>query len=139
MNKPHKFTIGRAGFRPLLIAVFTVGIILLALASTFVTSSLTSQSVKERVVQEGMSLTEIFADQSRVALLYQSASDAKYLADAMLAFPDMLGAAVYDEKHNPLYISNPEALAQSQALQWPEALKLDSENQHLDCQFLQSK
>jgi len=43
MNKPHKFTIGRAGFRPLLIAVFTVGIIWLALASIFVTSSLTSQ------------------------------------------------------------------------------------------------
>ena len=69
MKKAHKFTIGRAGFRPLLIAVFTVGIILLALASTFVTSSLTSQSVKERVVQEGMSLTEIFAEQSRMAPL----------------------------------------------------------------------
>ena len=129
MKKPHKFTIGRAGFRPLLITVFTAGIILLALASTFVTSSLTSQSIKERVVQEGMSLTETFADQSRVALLYQSASDAKYLADAMLAFPDMLSVAVYDEKHNPLYISNPEMLAQSQAQQWPETLKLDSENQ----------
>ena len=129
MKKPHRLTIGRAGFRPLLITVFTVGIVLLALASTFVTSSLTSQSLKERVVQEGMSLTETFADQSRVALLYQSEADARYLADAMLAFPDMLSVAVYDEKHEPLYISNPEALAQSQAQQWPDSLKLDSESQ----------
>ncbi|MEH6358116.1 MAG: EAL domain-containing protein [Pseudomonadales bacterium] len=131
MKKPHKFTIGRAGFRPLLITVFTVGIIFLALASTFVTSSLTSQSLKERVVQEGMSLTETFASQSRVALLYQSEADARYLADAMLAFPDMLSAAVYDEKHKPLYISHPEALTQTQAQaqQWPEALKLDSESE----------
>jgi len=129
MKKPHTFTIGRAGFRPLLITVFAVGIILLTLASTFVTSSLTSQSLKERVVQEGMSLTETFADQSRVALLYQSAFDAKYIADAMLAFPDMLSAAVYDEKHEALYISNPEVLAQSQAQEWPGVLKLDSESQ----------
>lgn len=131
MKKPHRLTIGRAGFRPLLITVFTVGIVLLALASTFVTSSLTSQSLKERVVQEGMSLTETFADQSRVALLYQSEADARYLADAMLAFPDMLSVAVYDEKHEPLYISNPEALAQSQAQQWPDSLKLDSESQQV--------
>lgn len=124
-----KLTIGRARFRPLLITVFTVGIILLAFTSTFVTSLLTSQSVKERVVQEGLSLTEIFANQSRLALLYQSAFDAKYLADAMLAFPDMLSAAIYDENHQPLHISNPEILQQSQAQRWPETLILDSESE----------
>lgn len=110
-----------------MITVFTVGIILLTLASTFVTSSLTSQTVEERVVQEGMSLTETFAGQSRVALLYHSASDAKYIADAILAFPDMVGAAIYDEKHNPIYVSDLQMFTQPQL--WPETLTLDSESQ----------
>jgi len=129
MKKTSRFAIGRAGFRPLLITAFTVGIILLALASTFVISSLTSDSVKERVVQEGLNLTETFAGQSRVALLYQSSSDAKYVANAMLAFPDMLSAAVYDEKHNPLYVSSAEMFAQTLAQHWPDKLTLDSEDQ----------
>lgn len=129
MKNRSRKTLGRAGFRPLLATTFTIGIVLLALASTFVTSSLSSRSVKDRITEEGLNLTETFADRSRVALLYQSASDAKYIADAILAFPDMLSVGVYDEKYESIYLSHVTEMDSAQYKHWPTSIRLDSETE----------
>jgi diguanylate cyclase (GGDEF)-like protein len=128
MKQTSRKTLGRAGFRPLLVTTFTLGIVLLALASTFVTSSLSSDAVRARITHEGLNITQTFADQSRVALLYQSASDAKYIADAILAFPDMLSVGVYDDKQAPLYLSSSEESVE-QHQEWPDSLRLVSETE----------
>ena len=121
---PKKW-INRIGFRTLLVSTFSVGIILLALITTWVTSTLSIRSVSERIAQEGFSLTETLSERSRVALLYQSETDAKYVADAMLAFPDILGVTIYDDKKKLLYATESNELDQN--LMWPEALMLNSE------------
>ena len=131
MNQRPKKWINRVTFRRLLVVTFSLGILMLALMSTFVTTSLSSQSVKERLGHEGLSLAETFAERSRVALLYRSASDAKYVADAMLAFPDVLAVGIYDDTKEQLYSSGYGTSSETTQWSWPESTSLDYENENV--------
>ena len=120
-------SIRKMGFRQLLVATFSIGILLLALASTFVISYLLSRSAEQRITGQGMSLVETLAERSRVALLYQSDIDAKYVADAMLAFPDVLAVGIYDDNKKPLFSSDSDIIEAGDHWLWPDELQLDSE------------
>ncbi len=124
----RKFAINKLGFRQQLAAIFSIGIVLLALVSSIVVSYLLSQSAEERVTLEGMNLAETLSDRSRVALLYHSDVDAKYVGDAMLAFPDVLAVGIYDDQQKPLYTTGSNAGEPNSDLRWPEQLQLVSES-----------
>ena len=121
-----KISISKMGFRQLLVATFTIGILLLALASTFVMTYLLGRSAESRVTGEGLNLVETLADRSRVALLYHSDIDAKYAADAMLAFPEVLAVGIYDDRKRALYTTGSEIIEVTNGWFWPETVGLDS-------------
>jgi diguanylate cyclase (GGDEF)-like protein len=119
--------INRMGFRRLLVVTFSVGILLLALISAFVTSAVSTRSVSERLEQEGMSLTETAGERSRVALLYLSKTDAKYVADGMLGFPDLKEVSIFDDEKKLLY-STSESVDRSEGHDvWTDKASLVSE------------
>ena len=106
MNKSPLYTFTHSTFRRLLASTYVVGITLLIIIATLVTSNLSSQSVQESLNKTGIQLVESFAQNSRLALLYQSEDEAKLIVDSMLAFPDILQAGVYDDKGKPIYLSH---------------------------------
>jgi len=120
--------INRMGFRKLLVTTFSAGILLLALVTTFVTSTVSTRSVSERLKQEGMSLTETAGERSRVALLYLSKTDAKYVADGMLGFPDMVEVSIFDDEKKLLYSTSPSVVHREDDSIWPDKAALVSEN-----------
>ncbi len=84
----------RFSFQQQLVLVFSFGIICLALVSSLVISTITNRSVYDQILQQGRKTSMAFAEQSVLALLYQSDDSAKDAARAILEFPDVIGVAI---------------------------------------------
>ncbi|HEX7025702.1 MAG TPA: response regulator, partial [Gammaproteobacteria bacterium] len=92
----------QASFRQQLVITFASGIFVLALSASFATYLLTSASLRERLLEGGLQATKIFAEQTTLALLYQSGDNARDIAEATLAVPDVLGVGLYLADWTPL-------------------------------------
>jgi signal transduction histidine kinase/CheY-like chemotaxis protein len=89
-------------FRRQLATTFTVGVLMLALVSSVTTSWLGSQRTRSNLIEQGKQVTENFARQSILALLYEEGENALDAARGALEFPDVQYVAVYDLRHNLL-------------------------------------
>ncbi len=120
--------LNRTGFRQQLAITFTIGIFCLALISSFAISSLSSRTVRTQLLEEGRQITENFATQSVLALLYHSADNAMESVRATLAFPYVKGVAIYDSEQKVLLsegqMMNPKVLRGP----WPRILTLEQES-----------
>ena len=65
MNVPSKVLPNNLGFRQQLVLVFSLGIICLALATSLVISSITTQAVYEQMFNQGRKTTDAFSEQVR--------------------------------------------------------------------------
>jgi diguanylate cyclase (GGDEF)-like protein len=114
-------------FRQQLATTFTFGVIVLALSASLVTSELTSQSLENRLIEQGLQNTAVLAQQSVLGLLYESAENAQEFAETTLKSPDVLGVALYDAARRALLeIGNVEFSAM-ELTAWPAEPALVSE------------
>jgi signal transduction histidine kinase/DNA-binding response OmpR family regulator/HPt (histidine-containing phosphotransfer) domain-containing protein len=121
--------LSNTGFRHQLVLTFTAGIVCLTLISSMVTSTLSSRSVQTNIIEQGRQATRSFAQQSTLALLYQSADNARDAVETTLAFPDVHALAIYDLEHNLLLAEGNKALIAGTLEQWPETLELAGETE----------
>ncbi len=126
---PEKW-INRISFRGLLVLTFSIGIILLVLTSALVTSHLSGKPVEKRLIQEGMNLAALFAEQSRVPLLYHSKTDAELVGNTLMAFPGIKAVGIFDSDQQALYIAGNNASELTSANLWPDQLVLESASDH---------
>jgi len=82
-------------FRQQLILVFVVGVIVLAVSTSLVISNVSDEKIKAQIINEGAKLTEFFADQSRIAIYFQSTDNADDAKKAVTSFPNVLSAEIY--------------------------------------------
>lgn len=131
-GKTHNKRLTNIGFNQLLILVVSLGILLLTLITTLVSSNITSRELHQRIQQEGLQLTESFVESARLGLLYQSRVDSKNAVDTLLLFPDIQGAAVYigQTKDNILYADGMDK-KNPQIEQWPESTTLIHEDDNV--------
>ena len=122
--------LSNTGFRHQLVLTFTVGIACLTLISSLVTSTLSSQSVRTNIIEQGRQATQSFALQSTLALLYQSADNARDAVETTLAFPDVHALAIYDLEHSLLLAEGDKSLIQASQEKWPDQIELVSETKH---------
>ena len=127
MKRLLRLFLTRIGFRQQLVLTFTIGIVCLTLLSSLALSALSSRTVRAKLVEQGRQVTETFAAQSTLALLYHSAENATESARAMLAFPDVRGVAIYDLEHRILLAAGEEELLLDDGGQWPDKLRLERE------------
>lgn len=106
------------GFREQLALTFTLGMLCLALLSSITIATLSSRTVRATLIEQGRRITEAFATQSILALLYQSADNAKSAAKATLAFPDIRGVGIYDLKRQPLLVQGEYATLLNSESTW---------------------
>ena len=124
MKLPQKLFSGRGRFRSQLVLAFTIGIVFLALASSVVTSHLTSNTIRDRLIEQGLQATEGFAAQSKLALLYHSAENAEDAVQATLGFPDVRGLAIYDMERKALLARGELVAVLGESTKWPLELAM---------------
>jgi diguanylate cyclase (GGDEF)-like protein len=90
-------------FRHQLSLIFVVGILVMALITSFAVSNISSQIVREREIQQGLQVTNSLAKQSELALLYQSSESAQDLAVRALNFPGVKTIMIATEAGKILY------------------------------------
>lgn len=129
MGRLFQFFSRPMAFRQQLVLTFTLGVICLALLSSFAISTLSSRNVRATLIEQGHRATETFAAQSTLALLYQSPDNAKETVRATLNFPDIDGVAIYDAKHRLLISRGLETLPPVGHPQWPKGLQLEQETE----------
>lgn len=98
----------QSSFKNLLATTYVLGILLLIVIATIITSNLSTRTVEESLRNTGIQLVESFANRSRLALLYQSEDEAQIVITSILSFPDVKAAGIYNEKMQPIYLSNNE-------------------------------
>lgn len=91
------------GFRRQLSVVFSAGILLLALVTAIVVSNVSTQTMRERILNEGRQLAEALAEASKLALLYGSEQNAEDAVKMLSAFEDVVGVAVIQRDMSLLY------------------------------------
>jgi len=92
----------KASFRRQLLLALSAGMVLLALGASLTTAWLTTEKVRERLIAHGFDITEDFARESVLALLYNAPDNVADSVNSTLAFPDVRFASVYDNKRNVL-------------------------------------
>ncbi|MEJ2442666.1 MAG: EAL domain-containing protein [Exilibacterium sp.] len=103
---PLSKTFSRLEFQQQLILTFSIGIVCLAVISSLVISSVSSQTVYNQLLAQGRKITDSFSEQSTLALLYRSPDSAREAAQATLAFPDVAGVSVFTPNHKLLFESD---------------------------------
>ena len=102
MNELTRKFSSNSSFRKQLTLAFSVGIFFLALATSIMTSWLGSNRTRDNLIEQGKNITENFARQSVLALLYREGENALDAARGSLEFPDVQYVAIYDLQHNLL-------------------------------------
>lgn len=111
-------------FRNQLGLIFSIGMLLLALVAGLLMSELTSRRVEQRLVDEGLKLTETFAEQSKLALLYLSDESAEEAASVLMSFPDIRAVEIVDINHRALFANDASTEHETSIRPWPDTLRL---------------
>ncbi len=82
-------------FNRQLSTTFVLGILILSVISSSLISFVVNQTAENRFVSEGKQVTNGFAAQSRLALLYGSEENAQLPAKTLLGFPDVAQVSIY--------------------------------------------
>lgn len=99
----------RLQFRHQLGVIFVVGIIVLTLITSFVVSKVSTVIITKQQIQQGLQVTESLANQSELALLYQSAESARDIAESAINFPEVKGIRIEtDHQANRTSVRNHE-------------------------------
>ena len=120
--------LARTSFRQQLALAFSVGIALLALASSLVIANLSSRTMQSGIVDTGLQVTESLARQSGLALLYRSPENSRESMAATLGFPDVLGVAVFTVDHELLFEQGQPTLPSGVVGLWPDSTRMESES-----------
>ena len=102
MTSTVPLSLTRTSFHRQLLLIFSVGIIFLALVASVTTAWVTSQQVRTLLVTEGLQVTENLAEQSVLALLYDSGDNALDAARTTLSFPAIQRVTIFNARHQPI-------------------------------------
>lgn len=80
----------------------TVGIFMLALISSLLIAWVTGSKERDELIEQGLQLTSNFAEQSVLAMLFESGENAEESATATLAFPDVIHVSLRQPDDNVL-------------------------------------
>ncbi len=89
-------------FHRQLLLIFSVGITLLAVIASLTTAWVTSRQVRTLLITEGLQITENLAEQSILALLYDSGENAVDAVRTTLAFPAIKQVTIFNAAHQAI-------------------------------------
>lgn len=99
--------LARAGIGGVFSLTAVAGIVLFALVSSLGISYVGIRDARQNLITQGGLLTQRFAGQSALALLYGSPENARAATDSLLAFPEVEAVGVYDATGVTLFETRP--------------------------------
>ncbi len=103
MKRKHFFNIHALKFRHHLIALFALALVLLAAGMYFAVNNVSNRIISAHLVKQGLQLTDIVSNKSKLALLYQSKELALEAAQSISEFPDTSVLAITGTDTTTLY------------------------------------
>ena len=116
MKFKHKKSVKRSLSKQLLM-MFAFGMLCLALIVSVTTAWVTGNQIRSQLISESLQITRALADQSSLALIYESGDNAVDAVTTTLSFPNVTGVAILDKTKKPL-LSRGEYDAQ--AFEYPD-------------------
>ncbi len=92
--------INHPSFRAHLTTVVTIGILALSITASLSTAWMTSKNLYDVLVSDGLQVTQSLAEQSVLALLYDSGENAEDAVQAALSFPSVVQVMILSERGN---------------------------------------
>jgi signal transduction histidine kinase len=92
-------TFPNMSFHRQLLLIFSIGITLLAIIASLTTAWVTSRQVRTLLITEGLQVTDNLAEQSILALLYDSGENAMDAVRTTLAFPAIKQVTIFNAAH----------------------------------------
>ncbi|GMQ89327.1 MAG: hypothetical protein BMS9Abin09_0800 [Gammaproteobacteria bacterium] len=99
-------------FHRQLLLIFAIGITLLAIVASLTTAWVTSRQVRTLLITEGLQITENLAEQSVLALLYESGENAIDAVRTTLAFPAVKQVTIFNATQQAILEQGEEDLPQ---------------------------
>jgi diguanylate cyclase (GGDEF)-like protein len=124
------FSFSRYRFSQQLMLTLALGIAILTAIASVVSSQLSTRSLKTHLLEQGHQAVQAFASQSTLALLYESADNARDAAKTILAFPDINGVVIYNTKGQILLSEGVKAPPDLLQPGWPEQPVIEQEGEH---------
>ena len=103
MKFRHKNTVKRS-LRKQLLLMFAFGMLSLALIVSISTAWVTGEQIRNQLISESLQITSALANQSYLALIYESGENAMDAVTTTLSFPNVTGVAILDKNRKPLLI-----------------------------------
>lgn len=116
------------GFRHQLGIVFSFGIFLLAVITTIVVSNVSSSAMRARILSESIKITQTLAEQSTLALLYDSEENAADAVKMFTSFVDVIGIEILNTESSSLYLDGITLSSKSSDNSVPKKSVLSKEN-----------
>ena len=85
-----------------LLLMFAFGMLCLALIVSVSTAWVTGKQIRSQLINESLQITRALADQSYLALIYESGENAIDAVTTTLSFPNVTGVAILDKRKKPL-------------------------------------
>lgn len=92
----------KSSFRRQLFFIFAVSILGLAILTSIISALFASNQMRTKIIDESKLVTDNFAEQSVLALLYESEENAQDAANVALSFPSVDYVSLIDKKNQPL-------------------------------------
>jgi signal transduction histidine kinase len=116
-------------FKRQLIVIVSVGIFVLAITASISTAWVTSNNLRSLLIKDGLQLAESIAEQSVLALLYDSGENAKDAVRVALAFPSVTHVQIISRDYKPIYLDGIDA-PDIEDIKWPtDATELGQEDE----------
>ncbi len=100
-----------ASFRSRLLWIVSCGILGLALTASVTTAWVTSNRAATQMVAQGLKVVDTLAQQSLLALLYESPTNAEKPLEAIISFPDVHHAGIVNNDFEILLQKGVDGLA----------------------------
>ncbi len=106
-------------FRAHLTTVVTIGILALSITASLSTAWMTSKNLYDVLVSDGLQVTQSLAEQSVLALLYDSGENAEDAVQAALSFPSVSQVMILSERGNIILSEGGDAFSIPTS-KWPQ-------------------
>jgi diguanylate cyclase (GGDEF)-like protein/PAS domain S-box-containing protein len=101
MKFKHTNTVKKSLSKQLLL-MFASGMLSLALIVSISTAWVTGEQIRSQLINESLQITSALANQSYLALIYESGENALDAVTTTLSFPNVTGVAILDKNKKPL-------------------------------------
>lgn len=122
--------INRFRFKDQLLLFFTIGIVVMLSITSYVQYLTAKTTLRDKQIEQGLKISQSFAGQSLLAILYDSGENAEAAIESTLEFPDVVAAEIFRSNGSRLLFAGDKTFkSYSNRISQDDLYGLHSENE----------